>query len=174
MKRERVFALSQGMLSESDEREARAHLEGCESCRAMLEGYGRLDAVLEEWSPATEASPWFDARVRAAAAAVRPARSKRPVFGLSLDRWLATPALAALLIVSSVLIIRDFRLHSPATPPSAPSANLAAASAPPVRSQAGAQELNMYQNLPVLEDYDMLADFDVISELPRRNHKVAD
>ena len=176
MQTELLFALSHGMLSERDEQEGRRHLHSCASCREVFESYRRLDAVLDEWSPAAEPSPWFDARLRAAAAASRPARSIRSFLGFGRDSWMAAPALAALLAAASVVIIRDARLRSPSpAPPAAPVS--VASTLPPeaaARSQAGAQEIKLYQNLPVLEDYDMLADFDVISDLPQGSHKVAD
>lgn len=174
MKREQIFAFSQGMLPEREESDARAHLEGCGVCRGVLEGYRRLDCVLGEWTPATEPSPWFDARVRAATAAAQSAGSQRGFFGLNVNRWLVTPALAALLVASSVVIFRDSRTRPPALPSQATTANVATVTVAPRASQAGAQELKLYQNLLVLEDYDMLADFDVISALPQGNHRVAD
>jgi hypothetical protein len=57
-------------------------------------------------------------------------------------------------------------------PVSAPPAQ--AVNRSPAAPQSGAQEIKMYQNLSVLEDYDMLAGFDVISELPQRTKKIAD
>jgi len=36
----------------------------------------------------------------------------------------------------------------------------------------GEEELNLYQNLAVLEDYDLLAEFDLLSELPKGESKV--
>jgi hypothetical protein len=36
------------------------------------------------------------------------------------------------------------------------------------------QQAKMDENLSVLEDYDMLSSFDVISELPKGNNKLAD
>ena len=168
LKREKIFALSQGMLEGRSEREARAHLEGCGRCREVWEGYRRLDSVLDEWAPPAQASPWFDARVRAAVSAVRAARPGRGFFGLSVPEWMALPAVVALLLVSSVVVVRDIRRRPRLVPSPVAHADVAAV------SQAGSQELKLYQNLPVLEDYDMLADFDVISDLPQRNHKVAD
>jgi Putative zinc-finger len=174
IRKESIFALSQGMLTSREERDVQAHLEACPSCRGVFENYRRLDAVLAEWSPAAEPSMWFDGRVRAAAAK-RPARSLLALVGVGRGGWLAAPALAALLVAASVVIVRNAGLQSPA-PSSPPLATVAVAVQPaaPAPSQAGAQEIKLYQNLPVLEDYDMLANFDVISDLPQGSHKVAD
>lgn len=165
--REQLFAMAQGMLSGRDVRRTKAHLETCAACRQVLEGYRRLDAVLDEWKPAAEASPWFDARVRAAVASVKPARPSRGFLGLVWNHWIAAPALAALLVALGVIVLRNARLHSekPAT---------AVTAMTPAPSEAAAQELKMYQDLPVLEDYDMLAGFDVISELPKGKDNAVD
>ena len=173
-KREDIFALSQGMLAEREATQAKAHLEECVNCRNVFNGYLRLDSVLEGWTPAVEPSPWFDARLRAALASVKPAR-RSPAFGIwgfAWTRWVELSALTALLLAAAVLTRSHLLSHDQqraAVVTEVAQSGKAAA----VQSEA-AQELKMYQNLPVLEDYDMLADFDVISELPKGSSKVAD
>jgi hypothetical protein len=170
VEREEIFALAQGMLSGRQERKIKAHVEGCTGCRQVFEGYRRLDSVLEEWSPAAEPSPWFDARVRAAVASVDPAPPSFGFFGLAWNRWLAAPALAALLVVAGTVVLRTPSLHPVARPEAVP-ASVAAARA---KVPAVNQKSKMDENLSVLEDYDMLSSFDVISELPKGNNKLAD
>jgi predicted anti-sigma-YlaC factor YlaD len=175
VEREKIFALAQDMLSGREQQETRAHVESCQSCRNVFQSYHRLDAVLDEWSPAAEASPWFDARLRAALAA----QAERPsgFLGLSWSRWMAAPALASLLVVASIVMLRQGRfLNHPQSGATTKVAVVTAPAAPPAptKTQVTNDELKMYQNLPVLEDYDMLADFDVISELPKGTHKIAD
>jgi hypothetical protein len=171
--REQLFAMAHEMLSGREVKRVKAHVEACAGCRQALEGYRRLDTILDEWKPAAEASPWFDARLRAAVASVEPARPSRGFFGLAWNHWIAAPALAALLVASSLIALRYARLHSGRPEAArAPAAPLTAVT--PAPSQAAAQELKMYQNLPVLEDYDMLAGFDVISELPKGKDNAVD
>jgi hypothetical protein len=43
---------------------------------------------------------------------------------------------------------------------------------PQTAATAEEDELSLYQNLSVLEDYDMLANFEVLSELPAGAKKV--
>jgi anti-sigma-K factor RskA len=173
-KREDIFALSQGMLAEREARQANAHLQECVNCRSVYVGYRRLDSVLDGWTSAVEPSPWFDARLRAALASAKPARRSPGfrIWGFAWTRWVELSALTALLLAAAVLTRNHLLAHrqqkAPLVTQVAQSGKAAA-----VQSEAS-QELNMYQNLPVLEDYDMLADFDVISELPKRNSKVAD
>ena len=172
-KREDIFALSQGMVAEREANEAKAHLEVCADCRNVFEGYLRLDSVLEGWYPAVEPSPWFDARLRSALAAAKPA-SAPPGFGVwsfAWTRWLALSALAAVLVTGAIVTRHNLRVQHDR---SAPAPVQVAQTEKPTAPSEAAQELKIYQNLPVLEDYDMLANFDVISELPKRSSKVAD
>jgi hypothetical protein len=173
-KREDIFALSQGILAGREAREAKAHLEDCAHCRNVFERYLRLDSVLAGWTPAVEPSPWFDARLRAALASAKPA-SASPAFawwGFAWTHWLALSTLTALLLAVAILTRHDLRLQHQRS--AAVAAQVAQTEKPaPIQSEA-AQELKIYQNLPVLEDYDMLANFDVISELPKGSSKVAD
>ncbi|HEV2424960.1 MAG TPA: hypothetical protein VGZ29_09045 [Terriglobia bacterium] len=179
LEREQIFELAQGMAGEREAASRMAHLENCAECRKVFAGYQRLDDVLSEWNPQVEPSPWFDARVRAAAASGRAARGASAFFGPALHRWLAVPVLASLLVVVGTVVLRHrSRVNVPSAPVAA-AAHVAvppapAGSQPPAAPQTGAQEVNMYQNLSVLEDYDMLAGFDVISELPKGSGKVAD
>jgi len=173
--REKIFALAQNMLSGREQKEVAAHLDNCQACRSVFQSYQRLDSVLDEWSPAAEPSPWFDARLRAAVTAQVTQRS--PSFlGLSWSRWMAAPALASLLLVSTLVVLRNGRLPKYGGGSGTHETTVAVkpVAATTTQAQAATQELRMYQNLPVLEDYDMLANFDVISELPKGNHKIAD
>jgi anti-sigma-K factor RskA len=173
--REDVFALSQGMLAEQEAKRVKAHLEDCADCRNVCERYLRLDSVLDGWAPSVEPSPWFDARLRAALASAKPA-SEPAGFGLwtavAWPRWLALSAFAALLLAGAVVTRHNLRLQHQRSAPVA--VQIAQTEKPAAVQSDAAQELKMYQNLPVLEDYDMLANFDVISELPKGSTKVAD
>lgn len=173
-KQEDIFALSQGMLGDREAKDAKAHLEDCADCRNVFERYLRLDSVLDAWAPAVEPSPWFEARLRAALASTKAASASARfgMWGLSWSRWLALSAVTALLLAAAVLARHDLRSHPRKSTPVA--TQVARAEKPAAVQSEAAQDLKMYQNLPVLEDYDMLANFDVISELPKGSSKVAD
>lgn len=181
VEREKLFAYRHQLLDGREEGAVRAHLVECGQCRASLDEYRRLDAVLEKWKP-VEPTPGFDARVRAAVEQ----RATAPVsslWGLSWGlawgfrslRWLA-PALA-MVVVASVVVLRT-RPSRPTSGGALPQAGpqVASQAAPPAASGAemdgGEEELSLYKNLLVLEDYDMLADFDMLSELPKSGGKV--
>jgi hypothetical protein len=188
VEREQIFVFTHRMLEPREESEVRAHLAECSECRAVAEEFYKLDTVLDEWKPA-EPSPWFDTRVRAALAAEEKERAARPLFGLRWAQWLV-PAVVVALVVLGVVLLR----RSPQNPPPVaqqspppvtqpaptvpleiqpqPLAQAPAVTPPQTAAAAGEDELSLYQNLPVLEDYDLLANFDVLSELPAKGKKL--
>ena len=124
-------------------REVEAHLAACAACRTRAEEFRRLWGVLET-VPLVEPSPAFDARLRERIAA----EPQRAWFG-----WLIpAPRFAfavALLLVLSVWI---------SLPP-------APVEQPPTNARTE-EEFKMIKDLQVLEDYDVLANFEALSELP--------
>ena len=141
----RLIAYLDGRASPTERREVEAHLAACVACRTRAEEFRRLWDVLDE-VPVEQPSPAFDARLRARLAAV-PTRA-------SVWSWLVpSPRLA--FAVSLLLILSVWISSLPPANPPAPST--------PVNSEA---EFKMIRDLPVLEDYDVLANFEALSELP--------
>ncbi len=175
MGREKLFAYSHHLLEPSGEGEVRTHVSGCAHCRGIVEQYQKLEAALEEWKP-VEPSSWFDARLRAAVERAE-APSSAGWLGLLRVRWLA-PALATVLVaVGSVVVLRQSRHAShPALSQAGQKAAAPAVQAPAqpeaTEAEAGQEELSLYRNLAILEDYDMLADFEVLSELPKSEKQI--
>jgi len=121
-----------------------AHLADCGACRTRAEEFRLLWGVLDE-VPQLETSPAFDARLRTRIAAEPPRQS--------LWAWLVpSPRLA--LAVSLLLLLSVWISSVPAPGP---------AVAEVAQSEA---EFKMIKDLPVLEDYDVLANFEALSELP--------
>ena len=144
-----LIAWLDGKASESERREVELHLVACAACRERAEEFRRVWNVLDE-APAIEPSLGFDARVRQhVAAEPRP----RPFAWLPQPRFaFATAALVALAVWLS------------AVPPGAN----------PEVAQAPDEEFQMIQNLPVLEDYEVLANFEPLSELPAAKQEKVD
>ncbi len=140
----RLIAYLDGRASDAERRDVEAHLAACLACRTRAEEFRLLWGVLDE-VPMQEPSPAFDACLRARIDAEPP----RP----SLWAWLTpSPRLAfavSLLVLLSVYIS------------SLPPAPVQDRPAPP--SDA---EFRMIKDLPVLENYDVLANFEALSELP--------
>lgn len=190
LERERIFAYVHRLLEAGEVEEVRAHLDECPACRAVAQDEERLDSVLAEWK-APEASPWFDARLRARLAS----ENEGGFWGfwgfLAWRRWLL-PATIVALIVLGIVVTREAprqpqqmatqeapRVAPPIEPlPEVPQPEktVQAQASVPGAKQTPAKleedELSLYQNLPLLEDYELLANFDVLSELPVGDQKV--
>jgi len=189
VEREQLFAYVHQMLERREENEVRAHLGECPHCQAVVEEFRQLDEVLGEWR-SVEPSPWFDARVRAAAAE-EDKHARRPFLGLRWVRALVPVAVVALVFFGVVLMRRSPQTPQPVAQQQAPQVSQPAPAVPPAdqpkqlarvqppavtqpqtAATAEEDELSLYQNLSVLEDYDMLANFEVLSELPAGAKKV--
>jgi hypothetical protein len=200
--REKLFAYGHRFLAAREQEEVGAHVAGCAACRAVVEEYGKLDTLLDGWQP-SEPSPWFEARMRAAIAAESArAQRSRSIVARGWARWLA-PALGLVLVLTASFVVwRGRRPPQPSvTPPAAslpaapqvPQNVVTPAPAPatlplpapqmartqPVQTPSAAQasaaeeDLNLYRNLTVLEEYDLFANFEVLSELSKGETKVA-
>ena len=140
----RLIAYLDGKANRTERREAEAHLAACAACRTRAEEFRLLCGVLDE-VPMKEPSPAFDARLRARLAAEPPRRS--------FWTWLTpSPRLA---FAASMLLVASVWISSL---PQAPRQDS-------VTPNADA-EFRMIKDLPVLEDYDVLANFEALSELP--------
>lgn len=167
--RERLFELAQGLAEAREAETLRAHAAACDPCRVMLEEYAKLDAVLDEWHPA-EPSPWFDARVRAV---LETARRPRRLFGLRLA-WLA-PVVALALVLGAVLLV-EYQSEFPLTPPrprtvveKSPEPAPPDVPARPLTDPAPEPALVALNGeddqLAALDDLDLFANFEILSEL---------
>jgi anti-sigma factor RsiW len=135
-----------GRARPAERRAAEAHLAGCDSCRVRAEEFRALWSTLDDL-PAITPSPAFDASLRARIAA---APAHRGFWA-----WLPSPrlafALVALIAVSAYISsIPQGSLKQPA----------------PVASVVTESDFRMINDLPELENYDVLSKFDALSELP--------
>jgi hypothetical protein len=141
----RMLGYIDGRLKESERAEVEKHLASCASCGLRVEEFRAVSGLLDEL-PVIEPSPEFDTRVRALVTA-EPV--KRDWWA-----WLRVPPRTAL--VASALLIAALWLgfyRGPQQP-------LPWASNPQVADE------QMMQDLPVLEDHDVLANFEPLKELP--------
>ena len=141
----RLIGYFDGKASASVRREVEAHLAACAACRVRAEEFRALDALLEEL-PSVEPAPSFDARVRARVAA-EPRRAW-------LWAWLEPSprfAVSAALLLMLAIWVGTRPLEAPAEAKLTPDA-----------------EFSMIKDLPVLENYDVLANFDALDALPAK------
>jgi Putative zinc-finger len=170
--REKLFSFIHQMLNPQEAEGVRLHLAKCSECRQVVEEYRQLDLVLNDWT-APEPSPWFDAHVRARMAAS--GKEKSGFLGFGKVRTQVVGVLSVVLIVAGFIAIHQRQMQKASTSiagPAVPQMNqttpqYAGATEVQVQSLPAEEELKMDENLSVLEDYDMLANFEVLSELPQ-------
>jgi anti-sigma factor RsiW len=134
-----------GRLKIGEQREVEAHLAACPACQLRVNEFRAVSGLLDEL-PQIEPSPAFDARVRARVAAEPVKQNWWAVFAPS-----PRAALAA-----SMLLLATIWIGSRPTAPGDHSQNVAANPA------------NIDPNdLPVLENYDILANFEPLTDLPQ-------
>jgi anti-sigma factor RsiW len=136
----RILAYVDGRLKESERPDVEKHLAACAPCRLRVEEFRAVSSLLEEL-PVIEPSPAFDARMRALVAA-EPVKT-------NWWAWLRVPprvafAASALLLASLVFGYRS-RIAEPVV---------------------HVDDAQMMQDLPVLEDHDVLTNFEPLKELP--------
>jgi hypothetical protein len=93
------------MVGEPGPGDLRDHLHGCASCAAELGSMRRTMALLDEWKPPADTSPYFMTRLRARLHE----EQARPVSWLN---WFRKPALAVsmtVLMVASITLILGSR-----------------------------------------------------------------
>ncbi len=192
LNREELFATMHHLLDAREKAAARAHLAECAACRSLLDEYQRLNEALEEWEP-VEPSPAFDARLLEAVREVERERALRWSFlpdwmrpapmryiGAGLRRpaqagWLAPACVLLVVVTGSIVLVRTSRKTHPFVQPRQErGVELSASNGNAAPAETAEEELNLYKELPVLENYDLLADFDVLSELHPGGQKVED
>lgn len=148
----RLLDYLDGSLPPHEQTEVDLHARACASCEERIQGFTGVFDLLDSWK-GIEPSSSFDLRLER--------RINQEASGLSwwarlLPRPLANPVFAfALMLVISVgtMLVR----YSPAVP-----AQLAEQQPDPFGEL---DDLNLYQNLPVLEDLDVLRNFEVLQVL---------
>lgn len=140
----RILGYIDGRLKESEHCEVEKHLAACAPCRVRVEEFRAVSGLLDEL-PLIEPSPEFDTRVRALVAA-EPVKQNWWAW-LKVSPRIAFAA-AALLLATLWL---GYNRQQPAPLPWNNS------------QEADAQ---MMQDLPVLEDHDLLTNFEPLKELP--------
>jgi anti-sigma factor RsiW len=140
----RILGYIDGRLKESEQLEAEKHLAICAACRLRVNEFRAVSGLLDEL-PVIEPSPAFDARVHALVAA-EPVKQ-------SWWAWLkVSPRIA---LAASALLLATVWLgfySGPATPPL------------PINPDVA--DAQMLQDLPVLEDHDVLQNFEPLKDLP--------
>jgi hypothetical protein len=192
---EKLIGYAYRLTDEPVASEVRAHLADCPRCREIVEKHGRLDALLNEWK-AAEPTPGFDARVRQAVEAQQAGRWGWSFWGRQWARGLALASIAVLIIAGVVWFTQSrfgvsnsssaARREPPRVSGAQTPAQVANLPSPAVMPHAGMRPaqtvpelklagvaLNEDKDAQALEDYDLAANFDLLSELPKGERRVA-
>jgi hypothetical protein len=183
------------LIDEAAASEVRRHLEGCSRCRKIVEQHGRLDAVLNEWQPA-EPTPGFDVRVREAVATLEAQRKGWGFWGWQWARGLALASLGVMIVAGTVWFahhhrgVSHFAQVAMRQPQQATGArNSGQSPNPQTLSETAQAQVTPAQHAPepgstvatssddkdalAMEDYDLAANFDLLSEIPKGERRVA-
>ncbi len=135
----RIVPYVDGRLKESERAQVEKHLAACPACRLRVNEFRAVTGLLDEL-PQIEPSAAFDARVRARVAA-EPVKQ-------SWWAWLEVSprvALAASMLIAATVWI---------------------ASRPAMMNTADTDDPQIQQDLPVLENYDVISSFEPLTDLP--------
>lgn len=189
--RDRLISYAYGLTDDPVARRVREHLDECSRCLEIVEQHERLHGLLNEWT-VPEASPGFDFRVRQAIER----RQKAPFDWRLWDwQWARGLAFAAMVVLMAAAAVwfgsRHFRpepapraatrpahdtLHStPQTAALHSTQDLARAGGQAVHRVAASHlaGTGVNDDAQALEDYDLAANFDLLSELPKNQPRVA-
>jgi anti-sigma factor RsiW len=141
----RILSYIDGRLKDTERLDVEKHLAACVPCQLRVEEFRAVSGLLDEL-PVIEPSPAFDARVHALVAA-EPVKQNWWAW-LSVSPRVAFAA--SVLLVAALWLGFYQRPHAPALPWSNPQV----------------ADEQMMQDLPVLEDHDVLSNFEPLKELP--------
>jgi Putative zinc-finger len=141
----RILSYIDGRLKDGERQDVEKHLAACALCQLRVEEFRAVSGLLDEL-PVIEPSPAFDARVHALVAA-------EPV---KQDWWAwlkVSPrvAFAASMLLVAALWLGFYQRPQPVLP---------------WGGNAQVADDQMMQDLPVLEDHDVLSNFEPLKELP--------
>ena len=136
----KIMGYVDGRLKEGERLEMEKHLSTCAACRVRVNEFRAVNVLLDEL-PTIEPSAAFDVRLQARVAA-EPAKQ-------SWWTWFAPSPRVA--FAASMLLLATLWLGS----------------RPPDSSLSATEIEKINQNMPVLENYDVLSDFAPLSELPQ-------
>jgi anti-sigma factor RsiW len=139
-----LLAVVDGRATSEEQERVAAHAAACPSCAQRMEEMSAIWAGLDSL-PSVEPSPWFDARLRARMSEPLP---KTPWF-VRLPSGARWAAVAALVAVALWVSLRP-AMRRPAPAVTAPTQ----------------QDFAVIKNLPELENYDVISNFEALSALP--------
>jgi anti-sigma factor RsiW len=142
----RILPYVDGRLKVSEQREVEAHIAACAACRVRVNEFRAVAGLLDEL-PQIEPSGAFDARVRARVAA-EPARR---------NWWAWFAPSPRVVFAASMLLLATVWIGSRPPGPADNGVDVASKGGPVVIDA---------NDLPVLENFDVLSNFELLNDLP--------
>jgi anti-sigma factor RsiW len=141
----KILGYVDGRLKESERPDVEKHLAACAPCRVRVAEFRAVSGLLDEL-PVTEPSAAFDARVYARVAA-------EPV---KQSWWASVKFSPRIALAASMLLLATIWLgfYSQTPTPQLP------------WNDAKEADVQMMEDLPVLEDHDVLQNFEALKSLP--------
>ena len=139
----KILGYVDGRLKEGERLEMEKHLSTCAACQLRVNEFRSVHALLDEL-PMIEPSAAFDIRLHARVAA-EPAKQSWWAWFMPAPR---VAFVAAMLLVATVWIGRETNSISPFGNPQE-------------------ADLQMMQDMPVLEDHDVISNFEPLKDLPQ-------
>ena len=161
----RLIAYLDGKLSPREREAVKLHAQSCSSCAERISGFTEVFGLLDDWK-GIEPSPAFAARLEQRLQQEPAASSWWAIlFPRLAPLTLGNPvfAIALLVVVSLAAVLIGYSPDTPRT--------LASQQSHPFATSVAAQvdDLTLYRDLPVLEDLDVLGNFEVLQELNSSN-----
>ena len=165
LKEESIIPYLDARLSAAERESLDAHVAGCAACRERVEELRAVMRTLAEWT-LEQPSPAFDAALRALLGEEAEQGSAwfvlRPVYGAALA--------AAVVIASAVALWPPSTVEAPPLPKApgvavAPQPTQPSPTTPSTQPKSnGNDTLAVLDNSTLLENYDMLSEFDILFE----------
>lgn len=169
----RLIEYMDGALTPAERRAVDLHAQACAACAQRIHGFADVSGLLDSWEP-IEVSASFNAELqrRLREEPVAPFRSR--LWNAVVPTLNALPlgrpafAMALLILVSVAAIVMRY------TP--AEQEQIAMQQAPDITviqavSDSGVDDISLYRNMAMLEDMDVLRNFEVLQVLSENNNQ---
>lgn len=168
-----AIAYLDGQLSAGEREAVQIHLQACSACRDRLQGFTGVFGLLDQWE-GIQPSPYFNARLERRIEQEAAARSAPQRWLDSLGRLFPQPVANPFFAVALFAVVAFAVLLTHYSPGSMQSAEIAeppvvAAISPGLEPGLEIDEVALYRDLSVLEDWDVLRNFELLQELNRTN-----
>ena len=138
------------------------HLAACAACRERIQGFAQVMGLLDEWE-SIQPSPFFHTRL---AARLKEEAASQGWWKNFWQVWVPRPVAGSLFAIAFAAVVTVgvvLLRYGPA--PSPVEMTRTATPAVTVAANVG-DETALYQDLPLLEDWEVLRNFEVLQELP--------